>query len=923
MTVHSSRPRQRRLLVIWLVVLAGTALSVGTGWWLHCEEEDRIHQEFISRTHSLVNIVQQVLVSREEALLNLRDLYHHSSDVTRDEFALAAGDLIERKPGLIALLWAPRVTPAQRQLFETEANTAETTGYKIHHLAKGQRIPPPENAETFPIARIAPTGMFQVEGLDLISLPVWPVLQESITTGQIRFSEPPGALIRDAHKPTCLLAIPVYHNTVPRVEAERTAQLRGFVIGLFDPTVLLDLTTGRLPNQDLEVLLVERHKSGNIRPLHHLPAVGTAPMPNAFSVDETKYDLHYKIASEFGDGDWELWARPGPAWTSGQRTFHKYITGCFGLLFTGLLATYLLSLFRKTDAIEVIVAQRTAELTNAQNQLRDDISQRTKTEQSLKASEERYRILISQSADAIWLLELLPPVPVHLPLESQLEQLLTNARIAECNNPAAQIYGHKQPSSILGRDLAYFAPHSHQRHETVLRAFLQNSHHLAEHEAWDNSPGGETRVFQHNLIGLIEDDQLVRIWITERELTHHRQLEQERQTLERQLSETQRLESLGVLAGGIAHDFNNLLTSILGHASLGRAEIPPDSPLDVHFAEIETASRNAANLCQQMLAYAGKGRFVVKPQNLSQLVTQTAQLLQTTISRHCVLNFQLEEGLPLVMADAIQIQQILTNLVLNASEAIGTRGGQINVSTGLIHPDASTFLGCPYAPAHPAAAYVYLTVQDNGPGMDTVTTSRIFEPFFTTKFTGRGLGLPATLGIVRSHQGALRVESQPSQGASFTLFLPVVDPNPSANKPETNTPWEAEGTLLIIDDEASVRGVAERMARSLGFSALSAPDGDHGVELFRHYQPNITAVLVDLSMLGLSGEETMQKLRAQSPTVRLIAMSGYNAPATLAVPGVQPVFLAKPFNITQFQSVIRQATKKTPIIQQGMAVATA
>jgi CheY-like chemotaxis protein len=313
-----------------------------------------------------------------------------------------------------------------------------------------------------------------------------------------------------------------------------------------------------------------------------------------------------------------------------------------------------------------------------------------------------------------------------------------------------------------------------------------------------------------------------------------------------------------------------------------------------------------------MLAYAGKGRFLVKPHDLSQLISKNANLLHISVSKQAELHFNLANDLPLVMADATQIQQIVMNLVINASEAIGAKPGLITLTTGLTHPDTTTFSGCPYAPEKLATTYVYLEVRDNGAGMSTEVRARIFEPFFSTKFAGRGLGLAAALGIVRSHTGALRVESRPGEGSTFTLFLPVSETQPKEENKNTNTnsPWSAEGTLLVIDDEAPVRGVAERMAQSLGFSALSAPDGQQGLDLFQLYRQSISAVLVDLSMPGLSGEETMEKLRCVSPQVRLVVMSGYNQPVHLATgPGRPPVFLSKPFTISQFQSAVRQAIK--------------
>ncbi len=854
-------------------------------------------------------MIQQVLSNRQESLLGLRDIYHYSTDVNHEEFALATLEIMERKPGFVALLWAPKIIAGQRDYLPPPPDSPGAETREIYHLKDGKKVASATATTRFPVAYVAPHGVIPCEGLDVSSLIEPTHFETMAASGQICLLPAPDVFLRDMAEVSSMLVMPVYGNCVPREKTERLATLRGYIIAIADPAVLLERGVGHFPEHGLDVMLVEQDANHRLRVLHQQPVMQPAPVSPQPPDAAGGFAMHQTLSTDTCGSQWLLWTRPSSSWLSEQRTLLYLITGGLGLLATGLLTFFMRGVFLKTALVEAVVTQRTTELMETQRQLRDDILQRTRTEQSLKASEERYRILISQSTDAIWLLEIAPPVAVKLPAEQQLQQILENSRIAECNTPAAHGYGHIQPSGVIRRDLAYFAPRSQQRLRSVLLAFLGSGYHLADYEAWDRSQG-ENRVFQHNLIGVIEDEHLTRIWITERELTQQRQLEQERQLLDRKMADTQRLESLGVLAGGIAHDFNNLLTAILGHASLGRAEIPSDSPLDAHFAQIEAASSKAANLCQQMLAYAGKGRFVIKPHDISQMVKDSAQLLQTSINGTCALQFLLGENLPEIMADSIQIQQILNNLVLNAAEAITSRDGQITISTGMIHPDETTFNGCIHAPASPVGTYVYLTVTDNGPGMDAATLSRIFEPFYTTKFTGRGLGLPATLGIVRSHQGALRVESQKGHGSAFTLFLPAVEPGSTeTQKSESNTPWEANGTLLIIDDEPPVRMVAERMARSLGFGTLSAENGAQAVELFGHYQNGIQAALVDLSMPGLSGEETMRKLRVLSPTISLVAMSGYNPPDSISIEGLQPLFLPKPFSMAQFQSVVRKATK--------------
>lgn len=247
----------------------------------------------------------------------------------------------------------------------------------------------------------------------------------------------------------------------------------------------------------------------------------------------------------------------------------------------------------------------------------------------------------------------------------------------------------------------------------------------------------------------------------------------EKRNMERQLQQAQRLESLAVLAGGIAHDFNNLLTVVLGHAELALNEISPASPARGSLTEITNAARRAADLSLQMLAYTGKAVFTVVRMGLAELVEETARLLDTAIPKKAVLNLSLERGLPPLQADPNQIRQVVMNLIINASEAIGDQSGVITVSVGATLCDDESLRSTVFHDDLPPGKYLYLEVKDTGCGMDAVTRSRIFEPFFSTKFTGRGLGLAAVLGIVRAHRGGLKVDSEPGKGTTFTVLFPA------------------------------------------------------------------------------------------------------------------------------------------------------
>jgi len=344
------------------------------------------------------------------------------------------------------------------------------------------------------------------------------------------------------------------------------------------------------------------------------------------------------------------------------------------------------------------------------------------------------------------------------------------------------------------------------------------------------------------------------------------------------LEHTQRLESLGVLAGGIAHDFNNLLTAILGNAALARGKLDKKSPAIELLSNIEKSSERAAALCNQMLAYSGKGQFIVEPLNLTNTVEEMVNLLEVSIEKNVVMRMDLSEQLPLVDADAAQMQQVIMNLVINASEAIEHKSGIITIHTGMIAVDdqyiQTSYMDDELKPGR----YVVMEVSDTGCGMTDDVKKHLFDPFFTTKFTGRGLGMSAILGIVRGHHGAIKVYSEEGKGTTFKILLPCsavtqIEPEISVN---VAVQLQGQGTVLIVDDEETIREVASMMLEHIGFSILTAKDGKEGVEMFRQHQADISVVLLDMTMPRMNGEEVFREIRSIQPDVKVILSSGYN-----------------------------------------------
>jgi signal transduction histidine kinase/CheY-like chemotaxis protein/predicted hydrocarbon binding protein len=383
------------------------------------------------------------------------------------------------------------------------------------------------------------------------------------------------------------------------------------------------------------------------------------------------------------------------------------------------------------------------------------------------------------------------------------------------------------------------------------------------------------------------------------EMAERIRAEQERVLLRDQMQQSQRLESLGVLASGVAHDFNSLLVGVLGNAELGLSYADSGSPEAHAFERIKRSAERAAELTRSMLSTVGRGRFDMKRVNLSQLVGELRPLLPATQA-------DLKAGLPEIEADPAQVRQIVRNLVTNAFEAMGgaqgEAGGEIHVTTGVVEAPA------PLAPGQ----YVFVEVADNGPGIDEATRERMFEPFFSTKATGRGLGLAVVQGIVRGHHGTIQLTTEPGKGSTFRVLLPCpeVEQHPL---PQQEEPAKSMGTVLLVDDEEAVLEVAQAMLERAGFGVVTAAGGRQAIEMLRAARTfrdePLVAMVVDLNMKDLNGAETMEEVERLWPGLPVILTSGYNeqdAHVKFGLKAKTP-FLQKPFSAAALVAAVKDA----------------
>ncbi len=399
-----------------------------------------------------------------------------------------------------------------------------------------------------------------------------------------------------------------------------------------------------------------------------------------------------------------------------------------------------------------------------------------------------------------------------------------------------------------------------------------------------------------------------------RDITERQEADRKQRELEDQLKNTQKLESLGMLAGGIAHDFNNLLVTIMGHTELLSSGKQKKADVESALGVIMEASTQAADLCRQMQAYAGQTVAHLTEENLNSILENMSRLLQVSVSGKAHLNFVYGGDIPLVEVDPGQIRQVVMNLVTNAAESLTDQGGEISVRTGYRKFEGKELRRHQLANHLPPGSFAYCEVKDAGRGMTTEARQRLFDPFYTTKPGKRGLGMSTALGIVQGHKGGFLVESVPGDGTVITFLLPESQ-RPGRNRPKVKASRKAPDnlhlslknkTVLTVDEDAAVRAVGEGFLRRLGCRVLSAGNGPDAVRIFGDRQQDIDTVLLDLTMEGMGGVETCRRLRAIRPDLPIVFASGFSSEEVeKRAAGLEPyAFVPKPFRLVQMRRIM-------------------
>lgn len=474
--------------------------------------------------------------------------------------------------------------------------------------------------------------------------------------------------------------------------------------------------------------------------------------------------------------------------------------------------------------------------------------------------------------------------------------------ITSWNSGAERMYGYAA-QEVIGQPVSLLSPRGYQEEMSAILERIRRGENIEHFETKRKRKDG-TLIDVSLTVSPIRSQtgEITGASAVARNVT-------DRNRLEAQLRHAQKLESIGVLAGGVAHDFNNLLVGILGNASLALDDLPLGHPARDKLQEVVLASERAAELVRQLLVYAGKGVFTIKPVSLPEVVHEITQLIRSSVPKKVDLRIHLANDVPPVAGDPSQIQQLVMNLIINAAEAIGEDSGTVRVVVSERQIGQSYLRSAFGGEEIMSGRYVVLSVQDTGCGMDAETTSRIFDPFFTTKFTGRGLGLAVALGVVRWHKGAIKVHSTAGRGTTFEVLLPVTEGR-SVPTGATVSPVNpsGNGTILVVDDETLVGRTVKATLEHHGYKVMLAGSGPEGIELFRSKASEISLVLLDMNMPGMGGEDAFEHLKKIRPDVRVIVSSGYNEAVAIERFGDYSVagFIQKPYTSRQLAEKVKR-----------------
>lgn len=542
--------------------------------------------------------------------------------------------------------------------------------------------------------------------------------------------------------------------------------------------------------------------------------------------------------------------------------------------------------------------------------LMEDVTERRRIESALREAEELHRQFIALASEGVWRDEFDAPIPVNLPEDEQVSLILRTAYLAECNDACARMYGHESAAAMVGARFERFFDLDDPAIVALFRRMVRAGYTATDEETRERDVHGRERWFVNNIIGIVEDGRLVRLWSTQRDITAHKRAEEELRLSQERLQQAQKMEAVAKLTGGIAHDLNNLLTVVLAHSEMLEADLPAEpASLREDLAALQRASRSGATLIRRLLAFSQGSDLDLRATDLRAVLDRLAPGLRSLLPDHVAVEMTLPAHPMQVRADSGALEQVVLSAASNAHDAM-PGGGTFRVALEQVSLDESR---CRAQGWGVPGNYAALRMSDTGTGMDETVRRRIFEPFYTTKAPdrGAGLGMAVAYSLVQAHKGFIDVASEPGKGTTLTVYLPLLE---TPAQPATATPaapsTTGKGTerILLADDEASIRRSTRKILQRSGYTVLEARDGAEAIEILRREDGAVDLVISDTVMPGMGGRELAELVRREYPGLRLILTSGYserhvgrNATLDAMIP-----FLHKPWTIADLLARVRE-----------------
>lgn len=865
-----------------LLVCMGLLLSVLASAWTQRTLNESKRLAFVDHASDLVAELRHEVGRHMAHLEGIGSFFRASEQVERDEFRVFVAPLLSRYPSIKAIAWLPRTPDAQVPALVEQAKAAGHDGFMLwEDDESGDRALPARREVHFPVLYVEPEEENAgVPGFDPQAHPLR--AQAMLEACRTRHPQATGILPVARHNGEELRFIvffPVFSSNDQA--APLASPVHGLIAVYFMIPEVVHEILARRPSTRVAIEIADVTDAGEpAQPFTlYMPANTTLASTHAWLTHEERISLAGRV--------WRVRCFPTNAFLASQHTVVPWAVLLLGLVLTALVSTYFATLRASLQQSNLRMA--------AETRAKQEFQARLQEREASEAKERLLASIVESTQDAI------------IGIDNQ-------ARFVSWNRGAETIYGYRA-EEVLGKPFRILFPGENAGEAAPLLDACLDGDPIRNLETEQVRIDKERIHVSLTLSPIQSKDGHVRgVSLIARDITSLREIETMQRALEQQLQEAQKMESLAVLASGVAHDFNNLLTSILGNADLILAAAPPDSATHREAQEIVRTAERAADLARQMLAYSGKDQVTVEPVQLDELVLEMAQLLEASVSRKVQFSYQFTSDLPPIEADATQVRQVIMNLILNAAEAMGERGGLIILRTEMV-PDAVSLVdGSIFEGAVAQTPHIRLEVEDTGPGMDAETAARIFDPFFTTKFSGHGLGLSAVQGIMRAHHGAILVDSHPGQGTRFSLLFPACEPGEAPNAvPSFAAVWRGSGEVLVVEDDPPVRDVTCRLLERFGFSAYPTANAPEAIALLRDGHEALRAVILDYRMPLMTGYEAFLEIRAIRPDLPVLLVTGYSPEEIrgrfhAAMPDA---ILQKPYSASTLLQALRQILPET------------